>query len=184
MRSASKTSPDRSIRRPALTRFLSPGGRLTSPGVVGRASGAVAGKQPQAVLGGVSGAVLVAVAGDQVELTRQVVGTWALVRVAGTDNRCISVRADLVASAIGQEEVGGGSRRREHRCDRNCGTSTWRSNSPKFTPLGGTDCPRRDPRLTRFSWRRRRPVRSRTGSRDLRRHPDRPREQIPRGVGR
>ena len=60
-----------------------------------------------AVVGGVASAVLVAVAGDQVELSWQVVRAWALVWVAGSDNRSVPVRTDLVTGAVGQEEVGG-----------------------------------------------------------------------------
>ena len=64
-----------------------PGPWLTAPGSVVRCcSGAVAGEQSRAVVGGVAGAVLVAVAGDQVELSGQVVGAGTLVGVAGADD--------------------------------------------------------------------------------------------------
>jgi hypothetical protein len=59
------------------------------------------------VLGGVSGSVLVAVAGNQVELPGQVVRAGALVPVSVTDDRGVLVRADLVTRSVGKEEVSG-----------------------------------------------------------------------------
>ena len=57
------------------------------------------------MIGGLSGAVLVAVAGDPVELSWQVVQAGALVGVAGADDGA-SVGADLMTGAVGQVEVG------------------------------------------------------------------------------
>jgi hypothetical protein len=68
-------------------------------------SGAGAREQSWAVVGSKSSAVLVAGAGVEVELSVWVeAGT--LVWVSDAHEWCIAVGADLVAGAIGQEEVG------------------------------------------------------------------------------